>query len=87
MKKTAPRAHKRLDASGSGFIAGVLWIFLTLAIPSIGAAYAKAGYEEAVIASFSRADAGALTNEYSGLPKLDKKLKGKLPITDRKSVV
>ena len=82
MKKTAPRAHKRLDASGSGFIAGVLWIFLTLAIPSIGAAYAKAGYEEAVIASFSRADAGALTNEYSGLPKLDKKLKGKLPITE-----
>src|SRR3984885_7438179 len=82
MKKTTPRLNKRLDVSGAGFIASVLCVSLALAILAIGVPSAKAGSEDAGIASFSGVDAALLAGEYSNPPKLDKKFKGKLPITE-----
>ena len=82
MKKTTPRLNKRLDVSGAGFIASVLCVSLALAILAIGVPSAKAGSEDAGIASFSGVDAALLAGEYSNPPKLDKKFKGKLPVTE-----
>jgi uncharacterized protein (DUF1800 family) len=76
MDKTTFRAQKRLDAGGAGFLAIALFVALggaaILAVPD-----ANAGNEESRAASIS----GAFPDENSKSTNLDKKFKGKLPIT------
>jgi uncharacterized protein (DUF1800 family) len=80
MNKTIFRLQKRMDAGGAGFLAAALGVALAgaaiLAVPD-----ANARNEETSWGSTSDARPGAFAGEHSNSTNLDKKFKGKLPIT------
>src|ERR1700735_2294347 len=80
MNKTKIRVQRRLDTGGAGFLATALGVALAgaaiLAVPD-----ASARNEEARAESISAAHPGDLAGEHSNSTNLDKKFKGKLPIT------
>jgi uncharacterized protein (DUF1800 family) len=80
MNKTIFRLQKRMDAGGAGFLAAALGVALAgaaiLAVPD-----ANARNEETSSGSTSDARPGAFAGEHSNSTNLDKKFKGKLPIT------
>jgi len=79
MNKMTFRMGKRLDPSGAGFLAAMLSLALAgAAILAVGVPYAAAGNSETSMANTS----GAVAKEDSASTKLDKKFKGKLPITE-----
>jgi uncharacterized protein (DUF1800 family) len=73
---------KRLDPAGAAVLASTLGVTLALAaLFAIGVPYANASDNSANAATDSTALHGALVDARSSIP-LDKKLKGKLPITE-----
>ena len=79
MNKRVLHPRKRLDARGAGFLASTLGLALVAtAILAVGVPYAAAGNGETSITAISGASAG----EPSTSTNLDKKFKGKLPITE-----
>src|ERR1700735_4373887 len=80
MNKTKFSVQRRLDTGGAGFLATALGVALAgaaiLAVPD-----ASARNEEARAESISAAHPGDLAGEHSNSTNLDKKFKGKLPIT------
>jgi uncharacterized protein (DUF1800 family) len=82
MNKRTFRVQKRLDAGGAGFLAATLGVTLAAAaILAVGVPNANAGNAETRITSFSGASSATLAGEHSNSTNLDKKFKGKLPIT------
>jgi uncharacterized protein (DUF1800 family) len=80
MNKTKFSVQRRLDTGGASFLAAMLGVALAgvavLAVPD-----ANARNEEVHAANISGALPGLLAGEDSNSTKLDKKFKGKLPIT------
>ncbi|HXN98786.1 MAG TPA: DUF1800 domain-containing protein [Candidatus Acidoferrales bacterium] len=80
-KRTFP-VQKRLDAGGVGLLAATLGVALAaVAILAVGVSNANAGNEESREASIFAWHPGAIASEHSNSTNLDKKFKGKLPIT------
>jgi uncharacterized protein (DUF1800 family) len=80
-KRTVP-VQKRQDAGGVGLLAATLGVALAVvAILAVGISNANAGNEEIREASIFGGHAGAIAGEHSNSTNLDKKFKGKLPIT------
>jgi uncharacterized protein (DUF1800 family) len=83
VNKKAAHLGKRLDAGGAGFLAATLALALAgAAALAVGVPDANAGNEESQIASTSYVGLYALAKEHSNSTNLDRKFKGKLPITD-----
>ena len=81
MKRTTFRMHKRLDPAGAALLASTVGITLALAgLLAIGVPYANASDDSASVTKDSAH--GALVDEHSKSIPLDKKFKGKLPITE-----
>ena len=79
MSKKTSRVRKRLDTGGAGFLVSTLGLALVAAgILAVGIPYAEAGNDGISVTSV----AGALSAENSTSSNLDKKFKGKLPITE-----
>jgi uncharacterized protein (DUF1800 family) len=77
------RMRKRLDVCGAGFLASTLTIALAaVAFFAVGVPYASAGIEETRSKSNSGERPAAVAGEHSKSTVLDKKFKGKLPITE-----
>jgi uncharacterized protein (DUF1800 family) len=82
MKRKTLQMRKRLDTGGAGFLASTLSVALAVgAILSVGVPYANAGNETTDAASNSIKRPGTLAADSTSL-NLDKKFKGKLPITE-----
>ena len=83
MKHATSRMHKRLDPAGAAVLASTLGATLALAaLFAIGVPYANASDEGANVTSASSALRGKPVDEHSKSIPLDKKFKGKLPITE-----
>ncbi len=83
MKQTTSRMGKRLDPAGAAVLASTVGITLALAaLLAIGVPYANASDDSASVTSYSAARRAALVDEHSKSIPLDKKFKGKLPITE-----
>jgi uncharacterized protein (DUF1800 family) len=83
MKQTTSRMCKRLDPAGAALLASAVGVTLALvALFAIGVPYANASDDSASMASDSPVLHGALVGEHSKSIALDKKFKGKLPITE-----
>src|ERR1700733_6036477 len=83
MKQTTSRMGKRLDPAGAALLASAVGVTLALvALFAIGVPYANASDDSASTASDSPVLHGALVGEHSKSIALDKKFKGKLPITE-----
>ena len=83
MSKKTSRARKRLDTGGAGFRVSTLGLaLLATGILAVGIPYAAAGNDETSVTSVPGSHSGALSGEHSTSSNLDKKFKGKLPITE-----
>ena len=83
MKQTTSRMGKRLDPAGAALLASAVGVTLALvALFAIGVPYANASDDSASMASDSPVLHGPLVGEHSKSIPLDKKFKGKLPITE-----
>src|SRR3984957_18966413 len=83
MKHTTSRMGKRLDPAGAALLASAIGVTLALvALFAIGVPYANASDDSTSMASDSPVLHGALVGEHSKSIALDKKFKGKLPITE-----
>ena len=80
MNKTKFSVQRRLDTGGAGFLATALGVALAGAA-ILAVLDASARNEEARAESISAAHPGDLAGEHSNSTNLDKKFKGKLPIT------
>src|ERR1700677_11381 len=79
MSKKTSRVRKRLDTGGAGFLVSTLGLALVAAgILAVGIPYAEAGNDGISVTSIP----GALSAQNSTSSNLDKKFKGKLPITE-----
>jgi len=82
MKRKTIQIHKRLDTGGAGFLDSTLSLALVLgAILAVGVPYANAGNETTDAVSNSSEQSGASAGDSKSM-HLDKKFKGKLPITE-----
>jgi uncharacterized protein (DUF1800 family) len=83
MKQKTFRMDKRLDPAGAALLASTVGAtFALVALLAMGAPYANAGDEAAKLTSDSADRRGTLVDEHSKSIPLDKKFKGKLPITE-----
>src|ERR1700683_5620298 len=79
MSKKTFRVRKRLDTGGAGFRGSTLGLaLLAIEILAVSIPYAAAGNDETHVTSVP----GVLSGENSTSSNLDKKFKGKLPITE-----
>jgi uncharacterized protein (DUF1800 family) len=82
MKRKTIQIRKRLDTGGAGFLASTLSVALAVAaILSVGVPYANAGNETTDAVNNSSEQPDTLAGDSASL-NLDKKFKGKLPITE-----
>ena len=82
MNKRTFRVLKRLDVGGVGVLAATLGVTLAaVAILAVGVSSVNAGNEKSPAASIFGGYPGATAGEHSNSINLDKKFKGKLPIT------
>jgi uncharacterized protein (DUF1800 family) len=83
MKQTTSRMHKRLDPAGAAVLASAVGVMLALAaLLAIGVPYANASDDSGSVTDNSAAARGISVDEHSKSIPLDKKFKGKLPITE-----
>jgi uncharacterized protein (DUF1800 family) len=83
MKQKTFRMGMRLDPAGAALPASTVGVTLALvALLAMGVPYAKADDESANVPSDSADRHGTLVDEHSKSIPLDKKFKGKLPITE-----
>src|SRR5271155_5599066 len=83
MKQKTSRMDKRLDPAGAALLASTVGVTLALAaFLSIGVPYANASDDSDSVTSDSAAPRAALVDEHSKSIPLDRKFKGKLPITE-----
>ncbi len=83
MKKKKFQMWKRLDTYGAWFLASTLTIALAaVAFFAVGVPYARAGNDEMTSKNISSEPPAALADEHSKSTALDKKFKGKLPISE-----
>src|ERR1700733_5629398 len=83
MKQTTSRMGKRLDPAGAALLASAVGVTLALVgLFAIGVPFSNASDDSASMASDSPVLRGALVGEHSKSIALDKKFKGKLPITE-----
>ena len=83
MKQKTFRMDKRLDPAGAALLASTVGVtFALVALLAMGVPYADAGEEAANVTSDSADRRGTLVDEHSKSIPLDKKFKGKLPITE-----
>jgi uncharacterized protein (DUF1800 family) len=83
MKQKTFRMGKRLDPAGAALLASTVGVTLALAaLLAIGVPYANAGDEAASVTTDSADPRGTMVDEPSKSIPLDKKFKGKLPITE-----
>src|SRR6202035_1576048 len=81
-QKTFPTG-KRLAPAGAALLASTVGVTLALAaLLAMGVPYANAGDEAASVATDSADPRGTMVDEHSKSIPLDKKFKGKLPITE-----
>ncbi len=83
MKTKTFRMRGRLDAAGAGFLASTLGTTLAMAaILAVGVPYASAANDATNVEGDFAEQPGALADEHSKSLHLDKRFKGKLPITE-----
>ena len=79
----AMRRRKRLDPAGAGIVAAMLAAALMLGVVcSVGAPYASAGTDDGVALDGGATGLAGRPDDHASGTKLDKKFKGKLPITE-----
>ena len=79
----AMRRRKRLDPAGAGIVAAMLAAaFMMGVVCSVGAPYASAGNDDGVALDGRTTGLAGLPDDHASGTKLDKKFKGKLPITE-----